>query len=244
MNAMIKLVRAELRLVRREPLVLTFVFALPVITVLVIGGAFGTHPSTAFAGVRPSQWYVSSYLAIVIGAIGLVALPAHIAGYRERGVLRRFGAAGFPRWSFALAQVVTALVLTVVGSVVMLAVAAAVYGVPAVASPVALGAGVILGALAFCSLGLLLGSVLPNARSAQAVGLLVFFPSLLLGGGGPPPSQLGATMRTIAQALPLTQVTDAIRDPWLGLGSATIHLAVVVVILALSVLGWRRAVAL
>jgi hypothetical protein len=35
--------------------------------------------------------------------------------------------------------------------------------------------------------GMLRGSLLPSARSAQAVGLLMFFPSLLLGAGGPPP---------------------------------------------------------
>jgi ABC-type polysaccharide/polyol phosphate export permease len=49
-------------------------------------------------------------------------------------------------------------------------------------------------------------------------------------------------MKSVAQIIPLTHVTDAIRQPWLGLGSATTHLAVVAVILAVSVLGWRRAV--
>ena len=39
-----------------------------------------------------------------LGATGLIMLPVHIASYRERGVLRRFAASGFPRWSFALAQ--------------------------------------------------------------------------------------------------------------------------------------------
>jgi ABC-2 type transport system permease protein len=40
---------------------------------------------------------------------------------------------------------------------------------------------VLLGATCFNSVGLLLGSVVPNARAAQALGLLVFFPSFLAG---------------------------------------------------------------
>ncbi len=99
MNAVLKLVRTELRLVLREPLVLAFVFAFPIVTVLVIAGSFGAGDAHSFANVFPSQWYVASYLSVVIGAIGLVMVPVHLAGYREKGVLRRFAAAGFPRWS-------------------------------------------------------------------------------------------------------------------------------------------------
>lgn len=244
MNDTVKLVRTELRLVMREPLVLTFVFAFPVITVLVIAGAFGAHVSSAFAGVKPSQWYVSSYLAVVIAAIGLVMVPVHVASYRERGVLRRFAVAGFPRWSFAAAQMMVGVVLTVVASAVLLAVAGAVYGLPPIGSPIAAVAGVLLGAVAFTSLGLLIGAWMPNARAAQGVGLLLFFPSFLLGGGGPPPSQMGSVMRSIAQALPLTHVAESIRNPWLGLGSGTTDLVVVGLVFLVSVFGWRRSLQL
>lgn len=208
-----------------------------------IAGSFGVH-DPAFAGVKPSQWYASSYLAVVIGAIGLVMMPAHVAGYRERGVMRRFAVAGFPRWSFALAQIVTGVVLTVAAPVALLAFADAVYGLPPIESPVRAIAGLLVGALAFSSLGLLLGSWMPNARAAQGVGLLLYFPSSLLGGGGPPPPQMGSTMRSIAQVLPLTHVTESIRNPWLGLGTGTAHLVVVAIFLLVSVAGRRRAVQL
>jgi ABC-2 type transport system permease protein len=242
MNMVLKLIRTELRLVLREPLVLAFVFAFPIVTVLVIAGSFGADDAEGFANVLPSHWYVASYLSVVIAAIGLVMVPVHLAGYRERGVLRRFAAAGFPRWSFAAAQLSVGVILTLVASVVLLAVAGLVYGLPPVEGPVATAAGVVVGAVAFTSLGLLLGAVLPNARVAQGVGLLVFFPSFLLGGGGPPPEAMSPAMRQIAKVLPLTQVTDSIREPWLGLGSGTWHLAVVATVLVVSALGWRRVV--
>ena len=96
-----RLVRTELKLMLREPLTLIFVFVFPVVTMLIIGGSFGTRPSGAFDGVNPSHWYVASYLTVVIAATGLIMVPVHLASYRERGVLRRFSAAGFSRWSFA-----------------------------------------------------------------------------------------------------------------------------------------------
>lgn len=239
-----RLVRAELKLMVRDPLVLTFVFAFPIVTMLIIGGSFGTTPDPDFAGARPSQWYVASYFTVVIAATGMIMLPVHLASYRERGVLRRFLASGFPRFSFAVAQFIVGLLVTAVAAALLLVVAAPVYGIPAVHVPWRVAAGIAVGAVAFVSGGVLLGSVLPSARAAQAVGLLLFFPSFLLGSGGPPPAVMGSALRDVADVLPLTQVTKAIREPWLGLGSATPSLIVVSLLAVLAIVVAARRAAL
>jgi ABC-2 type transport system permease protein len=241
-SAMGRLVKAEMKLMVRDPLVLTFVFAFPVVTMLIIGGAFGTTPTSAFDHVNPAHWYVASYLTVTIAAGGLVMLPVHLAAYRERGVLRRFTAAGFPRWSFAIAQLIVGLATVAVACALLLAVAAPVYGIPPLHGAWRVAAALALGAVAFVSIGVLLGSVLPSARSAQAVGLLIFFPSFLLGAGGPPPHVMGSIVKTVAGPLPLTQLTDAVREPWLGIGPATGSLIVVAVMaVAGTAIAARRA---
>jgi ABC-2 type transport system permease protein len=122
-----------------------------------------------------------------------------------------------------------------------LIVAAPVYGIPALHTPWRVAAALALGAVAFVALGVLLGSVLPSARAAQAVGLLIFFPSFLLGAGGPPPHVMGSVVRQVAAPLPLTLLTNAVREPWLGLGSATGSLvAVAAIAVAAIVLAARR----
>jgi ABC-2 type transport system permease protein len=240
-SAVGRLVRTELKLMTRDPLVLTFVFAFPIVTMLIIGGAFGTQPDRAFDFVNPAHWYVASYLTVVIAATGLVMLPVHLASYRERGVLRRFAAAGFPRWSFAIAQLITGLVTTLVSCTLLLVVAAPVYGIPAVHAWWRVAPALALGAVAFVSIGVLLGSVLPTARSAQAVGLLLFFPSFLLGAGGPPPRVMGAVVREVAGPLPLTVLTNAVRQPWLGIGPATGSLvAIAAIAVAATAIAARR----
>jgi len=171
-------------------------------------------------------------------------VPVHVAAYRERGVLRRFAAAGFPRWSFALASGAVGVVLSLAGCVVLLAFAAPVYGLPPVHRPAWVLAGVLAGAVAMTGIGLLIGCLVPSARAAQGIGLLAFFPSFLLGGGGPPPSVLGDGVRSVANMLPLTHVTESIRDPWLGVGTGAGDLAVVLAFLVASALGWWRTVRL
>jgi len=215
-----RLLTAELRLLAKDPLTLTFVLVFPILTMLIIGGSFGTEPDDVFP-VNPSHWYVASYFTVVIGATGLIMLPVHIASYRERGVLRRFAASGFPRWSFALAQLVVGLTAIAIAGLLLLAVAAPVYGVPAVDSPLRVVAGIAVSSVAFVSIGVLLGTLLPSARAAQAIGLLLFFPSFLLGVGGPPPAVMSDGLQEFADVLPLAVANQSIREPWLGIGNAT-----------------------
>lgn len=240
-SVMRRLLAQELRLVARDPFTLAFTLAFPIVAMLVVGGAFGNEPAHGFP-LNPSHWYIASYFTVMIGATGLVLLPVHIASYREHGVLRRFAAAGFPRWSFALAELALGLIAIAIAAIALLIAAAPVYGVPEVQDPIPVAAGMVAGSIAFVSIGVLLGTLLPSARAAQAVGLLLYFPSLLLGVGGPPTFVMPPGIRAVAEHLPLALVNQAIRDPWLGLGDGTVPLLIVTAIAVLAtVLAVRRS---
>jgi ABC-2 type transport system permease protein len=235
MNVILRLLRSELRLLLREPLVLAFVCAFPMITVLVLGGVFDDN-DPAFEGVLPSDFYIAAYFGVVIAAVGLIMLPVHIASYREAGVLRRFDAAGFPHWAFPVSQYVMGAAFVAIGAVILLATATVAYGLPDIENVPRTTIGIVAGALAFISIGVLLGTLLPNARAAQGVGLLLFLPMFLLAGGGPPPDAMSSVMNDIATALPLTHAVRAIQEPWLGLDTGTDHLIVVIAIFVVATL--------
>lgn len=237
MRSLIRLAVTELKLFVREPMVLTFVFAFPVLTVLVLGGVFDDDDPN-FEGAIPSDYYVAAYIGVVIAAIGLVMLPVHLASYRERGVLRRFEVSRYPRWALPVAWIVVALLITAVAVAVLLVTGQLAYGLPAADNLPGVVAGTLLGALAFISIGIALGLALPSARSAQGLGMLLFFPFFLLGGAGPPPDAMGDPMSSIAEIVPLTHVVRSIQEPWLDLGTPTGHLAVLAVLTVLATGGW------
>ena len=177
-------------------------------------------------------------MLVVIAVIGLIMLPVQIASYREAGVLRRFAAAGFPRWAYPVSQFIVGLLYVIAGTVTVVIAASASYGVPAVESWPRMLAGLVLGSIAFISIGVLLGTVMPNPRAAQGVGLLLFFPMFLLAGGGPPPDAMPDAMSSLSNVLPLTHVMRSIQEPWLDLGTGTNHLVIVMAILAVATAGW------
>ncbi|MBN2114825.1 MAG: ABC transporter permease, partial [Acidimicrobiia bacterium] len=85
MTPLCKMVVVELKLFLREPLTVVFALALPLITLFVLGGVFGNTPEEGFyAGVGAMDFYTPAYIGLVLASIGVVSLPAHLAGNRER----------------------------------------------------------------------------------------------------------------------------------------------------------------
>ena len=93
--------------------------------------------------------------------------------------------------------------------------AAPVYGVPDLQRPLEALAVLALGVSMMLTLGVALGLLVGSVRVANALGLTLFFPMFILGGGGPPAAVMTPAMRDIADMLPLTHLTTALRQAWL-----------------------------
>ena len=241
-----EMVRLELKLFLREPLTLVFTLALPVVILYVLGGVFGNMPGRfAYRGVGAMDFYVPAYVGLVISSMGLIALPVHLAGYRERGVLRRFRASGVPTSAVLIAQVAKTFAVAVVGGGLVVGLAEVSYQT---ANPVDVGGVLVaffVSVLAFTAIGVLLGVALPTARAAQGAGVLLWFVMLIVSGAGPPPGTLTDAMRSLGEVTPLRHVIVALQDPWLGFGWNAAELAFVAAIgagaVAVSALVFRRA---
>ncbi len=228
-----KLTWLELKLFAREPIALVFTFAFPLVVLVVLIGSFEPG-DPAFGGARPSDYYLASYVAVVIGAIGLIAVPVHVATYRERGILRRFRASSVSASTVLGAQLIVGLLTAAIGGVALVAVGNLGYGAALPRSVAGVLVAFVVSTLAFLTTGFLLGSLLPGARAAQAVGLILFFPLWLLSGAGPPPQVMSEGMRRVSDLLPLTYATRALQEPWLGSGSSPVNLLLLGVILLVA----------
>lgn len=235
MNTVAKLTWVELKLFMREPVSVLFTFAFPLVILVVLAGVFGSEAEAeSFFGLQPTDYYGAVYPAVVIAAIGLIALPVHLASYRERGVLRRFRASSVPVTAVIGSQLLVGLIAAAVGIIVLVGAAVILYDS---ALPESAGGAVLsmlVATVAFLGVGLLLGSLAGNARSAQAIGMLLFFPLFILSGAGPPHDVMGDAMASVAGVLPLTWVVDASLEPWLFSGLSGVDLGLLVALLAVS----------
>lgn len=221
-RAVSRLTRLELRLMVREPIVVIGLLGLPLIAMVVIGGVFGQTPDPEFGGVAPDDYYVASYLGVVVASLGLVTLPAHIATNRELGVTRRYRASGLSTGTIVATQLSLGLVLGLVSSAVVVAAGHAVYDLQPPDDLGAAAAWFVLGLVCHIAIGGALGLMVTTGRAANALGNALFLPTLLLGGGGPPRDVMSDAMRAVSDVLPLSHVTAGLRRDWLGSTDGTV----------------------
>ncbi len=217
-RAVLETSRVELLLQVRDPLTLIFALGLPVMFTAVLSGVFGDTPDPTgevFRGVGGSTYYAPAYVALVAGSVGLIALPTQLASYRELGVLRRFRATGLPVQAVLGAQLVVGILISLVGAA-------------------GVAVAFVVGTLALLLLGLAIGALLPSVRTAQGLGVLIWFVSMLVGGAGPPPEVLPTAMNTLGSWTPLHPMIVAVQDPWFGEGTNRAMLAVLAGIGAVS----------
>ncbi len=221
MRTLRKMTWMEIKLFVREPLTVVFTFAFPFLVLVVMGQVFGNTPDPegeVFRGVGPMDYYVPGYVGLSIAAIGLIALPVHLATYRERGVLRRLRASGMPPAAVLGAQIVVSFLIAIVCGALLVALGFVAYDLRVPGSVWGVLAAFALSALCFAAIGVLLGALMPGARAAQGLGLMLFFVMMFLAGTDGPREVLGEALRRIGDFLPLTHVVTALQDPWLGLG--------------------------
>ncbi|HUV44617.1 MAG TPA: ABC transporter permease [Dehalococcoidales bacterium] len=230
MRVLFKLTWVEIKLFIREPITMVFTFALPLIFLFVMGGVFGNTPDPEgliFRGVGPIDYYVPAYIGLISASIGVVALPVHLTGYRERRVLRRFRASSISIWAVFGSQVVVSLAISILGALLLIAAALVAYDASLPESPGLVVAAFVLSVLSFAAVGVFLGAILPTTRAAQGLGLILFFVMMILSGAGPPREVMTEAMHWIADATPLRYVILTLQDPWLGFGW-NVHASLVV----------------
>ncbi|HEX2894198.1 MAG TPA: ABC transporter permease [Marmoricola sp.] len=243
MRGFLALTWIELKLFAREPLTVVFVLVLPLVLLYVLNGVFGEAPPdpAVYQGIGAVDFYTSAYVALVAATAGVLSLPVHLAEYRQQGVLRRFRASAVRPGVLLAAHMVVAIVGATLGAVLVVAVSLVSENLTSPASwPGVLGAYALV-VVAFAGLGTLLGVLVPTARAAQGLGVMLFFVFMMLGGAGPPREVLPGTLAHVSDAVPVTYAGRLIRDQWLGRGWDLGAIAVMAGVLVASLLltTWR-----
>jgi ABC-2 type transport system permease protein len=162
------------------------------------------------AGVRPIDFLLPGMLALAVMATGMVSLGIATAYERYYGVLKRLGGSPLPRGGLITAKILSVLVLEALQIVLLVGVAAGVYGWRPQGALAITILALVLGTAAFAGLGLAMaGGLRAEATLAGANGLYLIF--LLLGGGILPLDHLPAPLEALARALPAAALTNALR---------------------------------
>ena len=216
MRGLFELTKTSIKLYIREPIAAFFTLAFPTMLILIFGAMYGNEPSPIFGGLGSMDVSMPAYSALILGTIGLLSVPITTAGYREQGVLRRFRSTPMHPLTYIASDLLTNMVMTILGMVLLFTVGWLLYRVHFDGNILLLLFAVVLSGLAMSSIGYLIASIAAGARVAQVIGMVIFYPMMFLSGAGMPIELLPPSLQRISDFLPLTYVARLLRGLWFG----------------------------
>jgi ABC-2 type transport system permease protein len=142
---------------------------------------------------------------MIIATTGLVGLTITMAADRENGVLRRLRTTPIHPLTVLVAQVIVLFMMTALGMLLLIIAGRLVYHLRFEGNALNVLAAFVLSSLSFFSIGFVLAGLMPTARTAQVVGMVILYPMLFLSGAGFP--QLLRQSKSFPDFYPYLRVT-------------------------------------
>jgi ABC-2 type transport system permease protein len=236
MKSLLKMTWMETKLFLREPVGAFFTLIFPLMMLFLFGSIYGNTPSEIFNGLGTIDISVPAYTAMIIATTGLMGITITISSYRETGVLRRLRATPIGPQMVLIAQLFVFFVMTTLGMALLVVAGKLVYNMRFDGNGFSVLAGFALSSLSFFAIGFVLASLMPTARTAQVVGMVLLYPMLFLSGAGFPRELLPETILKVSKFLPLTHVVTLLRGLWVG-DALKSHLSEIAILVGILVLG-------
>ncbi len=235
MRGLIRLTITNLKLYIREPVSVFFTLAFAPLLVVLFGAMYGNDPSPLFSGYGSMDISMPAYTALILGSVGILGIPIHVGSLREQGVLRRYRTTPMHPLTYITADVITNLIMTLLGMALLVLVGWLLYSVRFEGQVLNVIGALLLGGLSMFAFGYLIAGLAPGARAAQVIGMVIFYPMMFLSGAGIPLEIMPESVRKISDFLPLTYVVKLLRGLWFGgnWGEQLLEVAVLVGVLVL-----------
>lgn len=204
--------RADLKVFVRSPAALFFTAILPVVFLTMFVSIFGNERAgPEYGNVRVSTLQVPAFIALAVVSASFVGLTMGMVSIREDGVLKRVRGTPVPPWIVFAGRIGVAFVNTAIVTTILCAIGALLFGVtlPSHTLP-GLLATLVVGAAAFCALGIAYTALIPGEDAAPAMTNAVVLPLYFVSGVFVPVSQLSDGLQTVAGFLPVKPFVDAL----------------------------------
>ncbi|NOK64076.1 MAG: hypothetical protein GFH27_549409n50 [Chloroflexi bacterium AL-W] len=184
-------------------------FAFPIGLISLYGAIWGQEE---FGPIQAITWLMVGIIVLNIMSSGFLGDSAWLTTVREQGILLRVRATPLPSRVLVGAYVVVRLLLVIMQSVLIAAVAMLFFGAQMAWSGLAVAFIIaLLGAMVFIALGQAIGTMVPTSGAAVALGQVVYFPLMFVSNLFLPSDILPAWITEIARWTPAYMLVDLLR---------------------------------
>jgi ABC-2 type transport system permease protein len=205
----------------RNPASAFFTFAFPLMFLVIFTALLG-HNTLHLGGgliVRQSTYYVASMAAFAVITACYNNIAVAVTFQRDAGILKRTNGTPLPSAVYLGARIVHAMLVAVLLVVITAAFGQALYSaaIPTGVTLLRFLVMLVVGAAAFCALGLAVTAVIPNADASAAIVNATILPLLFLSGIFIPfGSNTPGWILWIARIFPVKHFADGMQAGFLG----------------------------
>jgi ABC-2 type transport system permease protein len=197
----------------RNPQSAFFLFAFPLVFFAILAGVFGN--TVLFKGdgrtVTGLQYYSSTIAAVSVMGACYSQLAITVSLRRQEGILKRLRGTPLPAWVMFAGLVAHCIIISFI-DVALILIMGLLYGVPLPGHWDAIIVTLVVGAAAFCALGVAVANLVRNAEAAPAVVQFIFFPLVFI--SGTYFNITSSTLNDLAGVFPVRPFNQALLNPF------------------------------
>ena len=166
----------------RNPVPAFFTFAMPLMFLVIFNLFFGDSDFERFGTtVSGSTFYIPGIIALSVISASYTNIAMMVSIARDQGLLKRFRGTPLPAWGFLFGKIAHATLVALLLVVIVTTAGAVFYDVEVPTSTMpAFIVTLIVGAAAFCSLGLAMSALIRNADAAPSIVNATLLPLLFI----------------------------------------------------------------
>jgi ABC-2 type transport system permease protein len=189
-----------------------FTFVFPIMLLMIFASLDKGQKISTRGGIPFDDFFVPGILAYGVITTTFFNLAMGTAILRDAGVLKRMQGTPLPRWAYVTARIVSASVVTLTMTVVVLALGTTLYGLDFRAGQLpALIVTLLLGTAVFTTLGIGITRFIPSAESGPVIVNLVVWPLSFISNIWFPIDSLPKVVKTIAEIFPIKPLATALQ---------------------------------
>lgn len=230
MKAFSTMFKTELKLSLRGMDMVIFAIFMPVVVVVILGAIYGNKPAYDGAEYTFLAQSFGAVSAIAICAAGVMGLPLVISDYRHKKILKRLKVTPASPALLLMVQVAINILYAIVSLIFVYVAAKFLFGYQMTGSWFSFFCSYALVMLSIYSIGMMIGGIAPNTKTAGLLCSVLYFPMLIFSGATLPYEVMPAALQKFADILPLTQGIKLLKVTSLGLSTDNAFVPVVVMV--------------
>lgn len=230
MSTFATLFKHEMKLNIRNMNMVIFAVIMPLVILVILGFIYGTKPAAEGAEYTFLEQSFGALCTVSICAGGLMGLPLVVAEYRERKILKRFRVTPVSPLMLLFVEFSIYVVYCIVSMITLILAAMLIWNVRINGSIAAFLGSWMLTMISTLSIGMMVGGIARNSKSAGVIASVLYFPMLIFSGATLPYEVMPPVMQKIVSVFPLTQGIELIKSAFLGLPTENVWLPIAVML--------------